>query len=48
MSSFDAETLLSLDLSAIRLPQGDEESERTVQHFLYAPRIERHCELLPQ
>jgi hypothetical protein len=36
MSSFDAETLLSLDLSAIRLPQGDEESERTVQHFLYA------------
>lgn len=32
----DAEALLSLDLAAIRLPQGDEESERTVQHFLYA------------
>jgi hypothetical protein len=31
----DAESLLSLDLSTIRLPQGDEESERTVQHFLY-------------
>jgi hypothetical protein len=33
--AFDAESLLALDLSSIRLPQGDEESERTIQHFLY-------------